>query len=112
MKMVSICESSARVRSPTPVPASIRMSLSTRNEVVRRCRPPIPPEQPSTRRRMSLLVEDRQAVPADRRRVGALFLYFFQIGPVQAAARVGLPQLHDERLRGVPAPGAVLAQHR
>ena len=53
MKMWSTCDSSASVRSPTPVPASIRMSLSTRNEVVRRWRPPIPPEQPSTRRRIA-----------------------------------------------------------
>jgi len=47
--MWSICESSASVRSPTPVPASISTSLSSRNEVVRRWRQPIPPEQPSTR---------------------------------------------------------------
>src|SRR5258708_1071452 len=73
MKMWSICESSASVRSPTPVPASIRMSLSTRNEVVRRCRPPIPPEHPSTRRRTRarlLLAERRHAVPAGGGRRG------------------------------------------
>src|ERR1039458_4644663 len=46
--MWSISISSASDTSPTPLPASIRMSLSTSSEVVRRCRPPIPPLHPST----------------------------------------------------------------
>src|ERR1043165_3054096 len=69
MKMWSICDSSASVRSPTPVPQSIRMSPSTRNEAGRRWRPPIPPEQPRTRRRMRLLLlEGAGAVPVGGRR--------------------------------------------
>jgi hypothetical protein len=64
MKMWSICDSSASVRSPTPVPASIRMSPSTRNEVVRRCRPPIPPEHPSTRSRMAAYFSSNTHSPA------------------------------------------------
>src|SRR5262245_61745107 len=77
MKMWSTCDSSASVRSPTPVPQSIRMSLSTRNEVVRRWRPPIPPEHPSTRSLMAgrasflFLFEVPGAVPVGGRRRAA-----------------------------------------
>src|SRR5213075_1259444 len=46
--MWSMRARASRDRSPTPVPASIRMSSSTRSAVVRRP-PPIPPLQPNTR---------------------------------------------------------------
>src|SRR4029077_14504046 len=113
-KMWSICESSASVRSPTPVPASIRMSLSTRNEVVRRWRPPIPPEQPSTRRRMAVpslfFVEDRHAVPFWRRRVAAFVGHDRSVHAVQAAGGIHAGEAPESGLGIIPLPSAVGAQ--
>src|ERR1044072_1724812 len=113
-KMWSIWESSASVRSPTPVPASIRMSLSTRNDVVRRWRPPIPPEQPSTRRRMArgflFLVERRHAVPSRRRRVAALVGHDGGIYAIQAAGGVHAGEAPESGLGIIPLPTAVGAQ--
>src|SRR5712692_895919 len=112
MKMWSICDSSPSVRSPTPLPASIRMSLSTRNEVVRRCRPPIPPEHPRTRRRMPglLLGERRHAVPVRRWRVAAPFSHFLGIHPVKTAAGIRALQIDEAHIGLVPVRGAVVAQ--
>src|SRR3954468_8574156 len=112
-KMWSIWESSARVRSPTPVPASIRMSLSTRNEVVRRCRPPIPPEHPRTRsfiRAILLFVERRYAVPVRRRRVAAVLRDFPGIMLVEIAVRIHALQVEQIQLHLVPLLRAVGAQ--
>src|SRR5687768_5315781 len=115
-KMWSICDSSARVRSPTPVPASIRMSLSRRNEVVRRWRPPIPPEHPSTRKRMAcgvflFFVEHGHAVPVGRRRLATLVFDFLEIGAVQAAVRVQRKQAADIHRRRIPLARAIRVQH-
>src|SRR6185436_1580769 len=116
MKIWSICESSASVRSPTPVPASISTSLSSRNEVVRRCRPPIPPEHPSTRKRMArgaslFLVEHGYAVPVGGRRVAALVLHFLQIESIQGAARVHGEQMPEAHVRRIPVARAIGVQH-
>src|SRR5918992_449303 len=116
-KIWSICESSASVRSPTPVPASIRMSLSRRNEVVRRWRPPIPPEQPSTRKRMArafllLLVEHAHAVPVGRRRLATHLFDSLQIHFVKPARRTHALQIEHLHFGLVPRAGAVGAQCR
>src|SRR6185295_14460528 len=113
--MWSICESSASVRSPTPVPASISTSLSSRNEVVRRWRPPIPPEHPSTRNRMAwraslFVVEHGYAVPVGGRRVATLVLHFLQSDPVQGAARVHGQQVPEAHVRGIPVARAIGVQ--
>src|SRR6266478_4864716 len=106
--MWSICESSARVRSPTPVPASISTSLSRRNEVVRKWRPPIPPEHPRTRSFTDLFfVEDRHAVPVRRWRVAALFRHFLKINFIKAAVGVHALQVQQAHLHLVPLLGAV-----
>src|SRR5581483_6417348 len=108
-KMWSMSESSASDRSPTPVPASIRTSLSSRNEVVRKCRPPIPPEHPRTRSFIALLlfVERRHAVPVRRRRVAAVLRHFFGIVLVEVALRVHALQVEQIELHLVPLPRAV-----
>src|SRR5256885_1689469 len=111
MNTWSICESSASVRSPTPLPQSISTSLSRRNEVVRRCRPPIPPEQPKTRRRMALfLVEHRHPVPSGRRRGAALLGDFFGVHAVQVTAGVHAAQIEQRHFGVIPGLRAVLAQ--
>src|SRR6266446_3400447 len=113
MKMQSISESSASDRSPTPVPASIRTSLSSRKEVVRKCRPPIPPEQPSTRSRtlFSLfLVERRHAVPVGRRRLAALFRHFFRIHLVELAGGIHALQIEQAYFDLIPVLRAVMPQ--
>src|SRR5436190_5686438 len=107
----SICDSSASVRSPTPVPASIRISLSTRNEVVRRWRPPIPPEQPSTRSRMRLfLVEHGDRLPVGGHRRAASALDLFCIHPVQDAAWREMLQIHEVDLGQIPVARPISAQ--
>src|SRR6267143_4562171 len=111
--MQSISESSASDRSPTPVPASIRMSLSRRKEVVRKCRPPIPPEQPRTRRRTApplFLVERRHAVPVGRRRFAALFRYFFRIDLVELAGGIHALQIEQAHFNLIPLLRAVMPQ--
>src|SRR5262245_56965977 len=112
MKMWSICDSSASVRSPTPVPQSIRMSLSTRNEVVRRWRPPIPPEHPRTRSRIVclFLVEHAHAFPAGGRRRLAEFRHVVRVQLVQLAVRVHALQVDQVDLDLVPLLGAEGAQ--
>src|SRR2546422_4172712 len=113
MKMQSISESSASDRSPTPVPASISTSLSSRKEVVRKCRPPIPPEQPRTvsRTLFSLfLFERRHAVPVGRRRLAALFRYFFRIHLVELAGGIHALQIEQAYLDLIPVLRAVMPQ--
>src|SRR6185295_16040919 len=112
-KTWSIWVSSASDRSPTPEPASISTSLSTRNEVVRRCRPPIPPEQPSTRRRISyalFFVEHGDAVPSGGGRVVPLFRHLAGKIPVQLAAGVEPLQVQQAHVGLVPLLCAVGAK--
>src|SRR5437667_404217 len=89
------------------------MSLSRRKEVVRKCRPPIPPEQPRTRSRtlFSLfLVERRHAVPVGRRRLAAPFGYFFRIDLVELAGGIHAPQIEQAYLDLIPLLRAVMPQ--
>src|SRR5262245_21485794 len=89
-------------------------SWSTRKDVVRRWRPPIPPEQPSTRNRIVarlLLVERGHAIPILRRRCAAIFSDALGIERVQSVA--GFPALQPGELsfRVVPAAAAIGGQH-
>src|SRR3989449_7192754 len=89
------------------------MSLSRRKEVVRKCRPPIPPEQPRTLSRtlFSLfLVERRHAVPVGRRRLAALFRYFFRIHLVELAGGIHALQIEQAYLDLIPLLRAVMPQ--
>src|SRR3989442_3310278 len=100
-------------RRPTPVRASIRMWLRRRKEVVRKCRPPIPPEQPRTLSRtlFSLfLFERRHAVPVGRRRLAALFRYFFRIHLVELAGGIHALQIEQAYLDLIPVLRAVMPQ--
>src|SRR3981081_1672887 len=111
--MQSMSESSASDRSPTPVPASIRTSLSRRKEVVRKCRPPIPPEQPRTRSRTApplFLVERRHTVPVGRRRRAALLRYFFRIELVELAGGIHALQIEQAQFDLIPLLRAVMPQ--
>src|SRR2546426_11253501 len=89
------------------------MSLSRRKEVVRKCRPPIPPEQPRTRSRtlFSLfLVERRHAVPVGRRRLAAPFGYFSRIDLVELAGGIHALQIEQAYLDLIPLLRAGMAQ--
>src|SRR4051812_2834996 len=88
------------------------MSLSTRNEVVRRWRPPIPPEQPSTRRRMPrlFLVEHRDRLPVRGHRRRARALDLFCVHAIQDAAWREMLQINEVHLGEVPVTGPVGAQ--
>src|SRR2546422_7350641 len=89
------------------------MSLSRRREVVRKRRPPIPPEQPRTRSRtlFSLfLVERRHAVPVGRRRLAAPFGYFSRIDLVELAGGIHALQIEQAYLDLIPLLRAVMAQ--
>src|SRR2546428_12848438 len=89
------------------------MSLSRRKEVVRKCRPPIPPEQPRTRSRtlFSLfLVERRHAVPVGRRRLAAPFGYFSRIDLVELAGGIHALQIEQAYLHPIPLLRAVMGQ--
>src|SRR3989475_9430068 len=89
------------------------MSLSRRREGVRKCRPPIPPEQPRSLSRtlFSLfLVERRHAVPVGRRRVAASFRYFFRIHLVELAGGIHALQIEQAYLDLIPLLRAVMPQ--
>src|SRR3989442_3535030 len=89
------------------------MSLSRRKEVVRKCRPPIPPEQPRTRSRtlFSLfLVERRPAVPVGGRRLAALFGSFSRIDLGELAGGIHALQIEQAYLDLIPLLRAVMAQ--
>src|SRR5215467_13639669 len=107
-------DSSVSERSATPVPASTRMSLSSSIEVVRRCRPPMPPLQPRIRSFMCrsplLLVEYRDAVPFGRRRVAPLRGGFQRIQLVERAFRIHAVEVDQVHLHLIPLAGAVLGQ--
>src|SRR2546426_6981070 len=89
------------------------MWLARRKGVLRKCRPPIPPEQPRTLSRtlFSLfLVERRHAVPVGRRRLAAPFRYFFRIHLVELAGGIHALQIEEAYLDLIPLLRAVMAQ--
>src|SRR5216117_1559409 len=105
-------ESSVSERSMTPVPASMRMSLSRSIDVVRKCRPPIPPLHPRIRsfmeRRSPLfLVENGHAGPFGWRRVSALCPHFFSVHLVESAPGVHALEVEEVDLHLIPLPGTV-----
>src|ERR1700704_1892380 len=96
-------ESSVSDRSATPVPASTRMSLSSSIEVVRRCRPPIPPLQPRIRSFIAALpssffVEYSNAVPVRRQRITTVQRHLFGIKVVKRATGVHPLQIEQADL--------------
>src|SRR3989454_8002426 len=89
------------------------MWLARRKGVLRKCRPPIPPEQPRTLSRtlFSLfLVERRHAVPVGRRRLAAPFRYFFRIHLVELAGGIHALQIEQAYLDLIPLLRAVMPQ--
>src|SRR5713101_6570445 len=105
-------ESSVSERSATPVPASMRISLSRSMDVVRRCRPPIPPLHPRIRSFMDLhpplfLVEHGYAVRVGRRRVATLVCHFPGVQFVEAAAGIHALQIEETYLHLIPMLRAV-----
>src|SRR6267142_4302538 len=108
-------DSSVSDRSATPVPASTRMSLSSSIEVVRRCRPPIPPLHPRIRsftiQRPSLfLIEHRHSVPARRRRIAALGGHLVGVQAVESTVGIHALKVEQTDLDLVPLKGTVLPQ--
>src|SRR6266705_411731 len=105
-------ESSVSERSATPVPASIRMSLSRSIDVVRKCRPPIPPLHPRIRSFMErsqplFLVEHGYPVPFGWRRVSALSGRFLRVQLVESAPGVHALQVEEVDFHLIPLAGAV-----
>src|SRR6267154_4430190 len=105
-------ESSVSERSATPVPASMRMSLSRSIDVVRRCRPPIPPLHPRIRSFMErrpplFLVENGHAGPFGRRRVSALYRHFLRVQLVETAPGVHALQVEEVDFHLIPLAGTV-----
>src|SRR6266699_4848150 len=109
--MWSIRESSVSERSATPVPASMRMSLSRSIDVVRKCRPPIPPLHPRIRsfidRRPLFLVEHGHAVPFGRRGGAALSGRFLRVKLVESASGVHALQVEQVDFHLIPLAGTV-----
>src|SRR5438093_13400648 len=106
-------ESSVSERSATPVPASMRMSLSRSIDVVRKCRPPIPPLHPRIRSFMDrrpplFLVEHGHAVPFGRRGVSALTRRFLRVELVDTASRTHALKIEQIHLHLIPLAGDVL----
>src|SRR6266850_861988 len=105
-------ESSVSERSATPVPASMRMSLSSSIDVVRKCRPPIPPLHPRIRSFMErgpplLLVEHGHAGPFGWRRVSALSGRFLRVQLVDSAPGVHALQVEEVDFHLIPLAGTV-----
>src|SRR5207244_13490512 len=103
-------ESSVSERSATPVPASMRMSLSRSIDVVRKCRPPIPPLHPRIRSFMDrrpplFLVEHGHAVPFGRRGVSALTRRFLRVELVERASRIHAMKIEQVHLHLIPLAG-------
>src|SRR5258707_3553451 len=103
-------ESSVSERSATPVPASMRMSLSRSIDVVRKCRPPIPPLHPRIRSFMErrpplFLVENGHAGPFGRRRVSALYRHFLRVQLVESAPGVHALEVEEVDLHLIPLAG-------
>src|SRR5712692_11864254 len=105
-------ESSVSERSATPVPASMRMSLSRSIDVVRKCRPPITPLHHRIRSFMErrpplFLVEHGHAVPFGWRRVSALSGYFLRVQLVESAPGVHALQVEEVDFHLIPLAGTV-----
>src|SRR5712691_5975039 len=106
-------ESSVSERSATPVPASMRMSLSSSIDVVRKCRPPIPPLHPRIRSFMErgppplFLVEHGHAGPFGWRRVSALSGHFLGIQLVESALGIHALQVEEVDFHLIPLAGTV-----
>src|SRR6266404_1394571 len=105
-------ESSVSERSATPVPASMRTSLSRSIDVVRKCRPPIPPLHPRIRNFMDghpplLLVEHGHAVPLGGRGGSALPCRFLRVKVVQRASRIHTMKVEQIYFHLIPLAGTV-----
>src|SRR4249919_1171219 len=105
-------DSSVSERSATPVPASTRMSLSSSMDVVRRCRPPIPPLQPRIRSFMDqgsslFLVVHRYSVPCGRRGSPAFLRRFLGIEVVERTPWIHSLQIEKTDFHLVPLTRAV-----
>src|SRR5258706_15791467 len=103
-------ESSVSERSATPVPASMRMSLSRSIDVVRKCRPPIPPLHPRIRSFMErrpplFLVEHGHAVPFRSRGVSTLSGRFLRVQLVESAPGVHALQVEEVDFHLIPLAG-------
>src|SRR5256885_3878060 len=103
-------ESSVSERSATPVPASMRMSLSRSIDVVRKCRPPIPPLHPRIRSFMDrrpplFLVEHGHAVPFGRRGRSALPRRFLRVQLVECAPRIHAMKIEQIHFHLIPLAG-------
>src|SRR5258705_31003 len=108
-------KSSVRESSASPVPASTRMSLSSSIEVVRRCRPPMPPLQPRilsfmARCPLLFLVEYRHAVPVCGRGIATLGGDLLGIQVEQGAVWIHALEVEQTDLDLVPLQGTVLAE--
>src|SRR6266852_4884513 len=105
-------ESSVSERSATPVPASMRTSLSRSIDVVRKCRPPIPPLHPRIRSFMErrpplFLVEHGHTVPFRWRGVSALSGHFLRVQLVESAPGVHALQVEEVDFHLIPLAGTV-----
>src|SRR5712691_7971600 len=105
-------ESSVSERSATPVPASTRMSLSRSIDVVRKCRPPIPPLHPRIRSLTGrcpslLLVEHGHPVPFGWRRIAALPGHFLRVQLVESAPGVHAMKIEEVDFHLIPLAGTV-----
>src|SRR5229473_1841588 len=105
-------ESSVSERSATPVPASMRTSLSRSIDVVRKCRPPIPPLHPRIRnfidgRPRLFLVEHGHAVPFGRQGDSALPCSFLRVQLVESASRIHAMKIEQIHFHLIPLAGTV-----
>src|SRR5437899_6454172 len=108
-------DSSVRERSTTPVPASTRMSLSSSIDVVRRCRPPIPPLQPRIRSFIVpgprlFLVEHGYAIAFGRRRIAAPAGGLLRIQVVERTIRIHAVEIEQVHIYLIPLTGAIQAE--
>src|SRR5882672_4887835 len=91
------------------------MSLSRSIDVVRRCRPPIPPLQPRIRsfmvRRPSLfLVEHRHPVPVCRRGIATLASRLVCVEAVEGAIGIHALKVQQADFDLIPLPGPILSK--
>src|SRR5258708_725146 len=105
-------ESSVSERSATPVPASMRTSLSRSIDVVRKCRPPIPPLHPRIRnfidgRPRLFLVEHGHAVPFGRRGDSALPSSLLRVPLLETASPLHSMKIEQIHFHLIPLAGTV-----
>src|SRR5258708_29592339 len=103
-------ESSVSERAAPPVRASMRTSLSRSIDVVRKCRPPIPPLHPRIRnfidgRPRLFLVEHGHAVPFGRRGDSALPCSFLRVQLVESASRIHAMKIEQIHFHLIPLAG-------